>query len=88
LTKGVAVLNDMMFQTQYTSGSAALGINIYDFSMNLSSILSFYLGVNSNPNNLVKIGIKSSGSIFAPQKTVNSDDLIEFLNRNSMKNAQ
>lgn len=85
ITKGILSLKDMTFQTKYISAAAAAGINIYDFSVNWVSIFSFYpvgkmVTQNSkNSKDIVKIGLKATGSMFDPQKTVDSDDLMAFL---------
>jgi hypothetical protein len=90
LTQGMAVLNNVTFKTKYASGSAALGVNLYDFSMNLSSIFSFYPIADSknNPSNVAKIGVKAVGSIFEPKKTVEINELVEFLTKNAANKSR
>lgn len=87
LEKGIALLKNITFNTQYSSGAASMAINIYNFDTNLSSILSFYVpritpdlnDQNANdPNNkdiLTNLNIKLQGNIFSPKQTIDSSEL-------------
>ena len=92
LQKGIALLKNVKFATQYSAGTASFAINIYNFDMQASSILSFYIPatlVKSNISNapnlnldkdaLTHLNIKMQGSIFAPSKTFDSSELKKLL---------
>ncbi|WP_347938674.1 AsmA-like C-terminal region-containing protein [Rickettsia oklahomensis] len=89
LQKGIALLKKVKFTTQYSSGAASFAINIYNFDIDASSILSFYVParlVNLNTSNmssdkdiLAHLNIKMQGSVFAPKKTFDSSDLKKIL---------
>ncbi|MFY9590206.1 AsmA-like C-terminal region-containing protein [Rickettsia endosymbiont of Halotydeus destructor] len=82
LQKGIVLLKNVAFTTQYSSGAASMAVNIYNFNMDLSSILSFYIPnitPNANdPNNKniqTNLGMKIQGSIFNPKQIIDSSEL-------------
>ncbi|ABV73675.1 hypothetical protein A1E_03720 [Rickettsia canadensis str. McKiel] len=89
LQKGIALLKKVKFATQYSSGVASFAINIYNFDMDASSILSFYVpgrlvklntsNTSSDKDTLAHLSIKMQGSIFAPKKTLDSSELKKLL---------
>lgn len=84
LTKGVLTLKNTKFQTKYSAASMSAAINIYDFGLNLASAFSFYpmdkaQSVINKSNDPVKLNIKAIGTIFEPQKTVDSTELTKVL---------
>lgn len=91
LQKGIAVLKNISFATQYSGGGASLAINIYNFEIDSSSILSFYVPAklirSSNPlaapvddkNILTNLNIRMQGSMFAPKKTFDNKVLKTLL---------
>ncbi|BBJ31683.1 hypothetical protein RAS_07920 [Rickettsia asiatica] len=89
LQKGIALLKKVKFATQYSSGAASFAVNIYNFDMDASSILSFYVparlvklntsNTSSDKDSLAHLNIKMQGSIFAPKKTFDSSELKKLL---------
>ena len=89
LQKGIVLLKKVKFATQYSSGAASFAVNIYNFDMDASSILSFYVparlvkfntsNTGSDKDSLAHLNIKIRGSIFAPKKTFDSGELKKLL---------
>lgn len=84
LAKGVLTLKNTKFQTKYTSAALSASINIYDFGLNLTSAFSFYpmdkvQGEINKSYNPVRLNIKAMGTIFEPQKTADSQELLKAL---------
>ncbi|MFV9936157.1 MAG: AsmA-like C-terminal region-containing protein, partial [Rickettsia endosymbiont of Haemaphysalis japonica] len=89
LQKGIALLKKVKFATQYSSGAASFAVNIYNFDMDASSILSFYVparfvklntsNTSSDQDSLAHLNIKMQGSIFVPKKTFDSSELKKLL---------
>lgn len=91
LQKGIALLKDINFVTQYSTGAASFAVNIYNFDMDSSNILSFYIPsslVKPDPKNtssnadksvLSNLSLKIQGNMFAPKKTFNSSALKKLL---------
>lgn len=80
LTGGIISLKDVTFSTLNASGAAAAIINIYDFSINLSSVLSFYLiermeGRVYDNRTATKMELKIIGNIFNPEKKADTTQL-------------
>ncbi|WP_375327413.1 AsmA-like C-terminal region-containing protein [Candidatus Tisiphia endosymbiont of Nemotelus uliginosus] len=86
LNKGIALLKDVLFNTKYISGATALAINIYNYTITLTSILTFYLH-NSPRDDIagdtkippMKLQLDAKGSIFNPTKTIDDNELKKFL---------
>ncbi|MCZ6913241.1 MAG: exodeoxyribonuclease 7 small subunit, partial [Rickettsia endosymbiont of Ixodes persulcatus] len=89
LQKGIALLKKVKFATQYSSGAASFTINIYNFDMDASGVLSFYVparlvklntsNTRADKDTLAHLNIKMQGSIFAPKKTLDSSELKKLL---------
>ncbi|MCC8398976.1 MAG: AsmA-like C-terminal region-containing protein [Rickettsia endosymbiont of Platyusa sonomae] len=93
LKNGIVTIKDVVFNTKYTSGSASLAVNVYNWDMTLSSILSFYiadlklnLNDSSNQNTPVNLKIKTSGTMLDPIKTLDDTELTKALE--NKKNLQ
>jgi hypothetical protein len=85
LSKGLIKMPAITFKTKYTSGTATANINIYDFSLNLNSIFSFFLAKQTKGKNIVdyspsKITVTATGTIFSPKKEAVTKDFEELLN--------
>ena len=79
-------IKEALYNTQYTTGSAAAAINIYNFEMALTSILTFYVkDFNSSKNDTITIKVNSMGSIFAPKKTIDATELQKILDKKVLK---
>lgn len=90
LSKGLIKMPSITFKTKYTSGAASANINIYDFSLNLNSIFSFFFAKQTPGRNVVnyspsKITVKATGSIFSPKKEAITNEFEEFLNTQKKK---
>lgn len=79
LNKGIGLLQDINFTTNYAGGAASLALSIYNYDIELTSILSFYITNNqqnlntmNNKNISSTLAIKANGSIFFPKKTVDA----------------
>ncbi|ADE29872.1 AsmA family protein [Rickettsia prowazekii] len=89
LQKGIVLLKNIKFATQYSSGAASCTVNIYNFDIDSSSILSFYipdkfvklnnLHTSSDKVSLTQLNIRMHGSIFEPKKTFDSSKLKTIL---------
>lgn len=91
LQKGIALLKDINFATQYSTGAASFAVNIYNFDMDSSNMLSFYIpsslvksstknaSANVDKNILSTLNIRMQGSVFAPKKTFDSSELKKLL---------
>ena len=84
LSKGIIKMPSITFKTEYVAGTASASANIYDFSLNLNSILSFYLakptkGRAYTDYSSSKMAITASGSIFTPKKEADTKDLLNLL---------
>jgi len=91
LQKGISLLKNINFATQYSTGAASFAINIYNFDMDSSTILSFYIPSslvksnikNTSPNNdkniLSNLSMRMQGTIFAPKKTFDNSELKKLL---------
>ncbi|HJD56305.1 MAG TPA: exodeoxyribonuclease 7 small subunit [Rickettsia endosymbiont of Pyrocoelia pectoralis] len=91
LQKGILILKNVNFATQYSGSAASLAINIYNFELDSSSILSFYIPAklirSSNPlaapvddkNVLTNLNIRMQGNMFAPKKTFDGTALKKLL---------
>jgi hypothetical protein len=84
LAKGVVTIKDTTLQTKCAAATISAIIDIYNFTLNLSSEFSFYmvdiLSASNNANNkLVKLGMKATGTIFDPKKTVDITELMKLL---------
>ncbi|WP_122036766.1 AsmA family protein [Rickettsia typhi] len=89
LQKGIILLKNIKFATQYSSGAASFAVNIYNFDIDSSSVLSFYipeklvklnnLHTNSDKASLAQLNIRMNGSIFEPKKTFDSSELKKIL---------
>lgn len=83
LQKGIALLKNVNFATQYSTGAASFAINIYNFSMDSTAILSFYIPsslvkLNNSTNDkniLTNLNMRMQGSIFTPKKTFDNNEL-------------
>ncbi len=94
LKNGIVTIKDIVFNTKYTSGSASLAVNIYNWDMALSSILSFYiadskpnLSDSNNKNTPINLKIKTSGTILDPIKTLDESELTKALEKNKRKST-
>lgn len=88
LKKGIGLLRDINFSTNYASGAAYIALNIYNYDIDLSAILSFYIINNpqnfnnmNNKNTSATLGIKANGSLFSPKKTADSAALKKALEK-------
>lgn len=91
LQKGIALLKDINFVTQYSTGTASFKVNIYNFDMDSSNILSFYIpsslvksdtkntSSNADKSVLSNLSVRIQGSMFAPKKTFDSSQLKKLL---------
>jgi hypothetical protein len=85
LKNGIITMKDAAFNTRYSAGSASLAINIYNFQIALSSILSFYLtesvanSTDQHKNIPVNLKIQGSGTIFDLIKVPDATDIIKVL---------
>lgn len=86
LKNGIVTMKDVVFNTKYSSGSASSAVNIYNWDITLSSILSFYiadlklnLNDSSNQNTPINLKIKTSGTILDPIKTLDETELRKAL---------
>ncbi|MCC8371487.1 MAG: AsmA-like C-terminal region-containing protein [Rickettsia endosymbiont of Pseudomimeciton antennatum] len=86
LKNGIVTIKDIVFNTKYSSGSASSVVNIYNWDMALSSILSFYvadlklnLNDSSNQNTPINLKIKTSGTMLDPIKTLDETELTKAL---------
>ena len=93
LQKGIAILKNVNFATQYSTGAASFTVNIYNFDMDSSTMLSFYIpkglvksdaslanSNNSNDQNILSnISMRMQGNIFNPKKTFDSSELKKLL---------
>lgn len=84
LTKGVFTLSDMAFKTKYSAGVGAALLNLYDFSVDASTLFSFYLAKPQRGRSYTdyapaKMGVTMKGNIFSPKKTADTKDLEELL---------
>lgn len=85
LIKGILSLKNIKLQTQYTTAAAEANVNIYNFGINLASIFSFYMlnknTINNYNNNytIIKFGLNIEGTLFSPQKTADSKELLQYL---------
>lgn len=85
LNKGIAILKDILFNTKYISGAASLAVNIYNYGLTLNSILSFYINeeekIKDEDKKIlpVKLQLNAKGTIFNPIKTINDQELQQFL---------
>ncbi|WP_316354132.1 AsmA-like C-terminal region-containing protein [Candidatus Trichorickettsia mobilis] len=92
LIQGVATLKNTTLQTKYANAAVVAAINIYDLQLNLSSLFSFYAfspapnGSKYNSSVPTSLGIKSAGTIIAPQLTADSTSLTEFLQKQQINN--
>ncbi|WP_341756045.1 MULTISPECIES: AsmA-like C-terminal region-containing protein [unclassified Candidatus Tisiphia] len=89
LKNGIVTVKDIIFNTKYTSGAASLAVNIYNWDMALSSILSFYIADlkpnqsdSNNKNTPINLKIKTSGTMFEPIKTLDENELTKALEAN------
>jgi len=87
LQNGIITSKDLLFNTKYSTGTATLALNIYNFEIALSSIFSFYIAdVNyppiTPPKALVPVNLKinASGTIFNPIKVFNDIELTKSIN--------
>ncbi len=93
LNKGVVFLDKMTFNTKYAAGSAALAFNIYDFTLELSSLMSFYLPAGNIPpgsstDNLpTDLKFKITGTVFEPKKIFDSINLEKILKERNPSTA-
>jgi len=88
LKKGIGLLRDISFSTNYASGAASIALNIYNYDIDLSAILSFYIINNpqsinniNNKNISATLGIKANGSLFSPKKILDSAALKKALEK-------
>ncbi|MDR0296574.1 MAG: AsmA-like C-terminal region-containing protein [Rickettsia sp.] len=86
LKNGIVTIKDIVFNTKYSSGSASSVVNIYNWDIALSSILSFYiadlnpnLNDSSNQNTPISLKIKTSGTILDLIKTLDETELRKAL---------
>jgi hypothetical protein len=84
LTKGVVTLSDLAFKTKYSAAVGSAVLNIYDFTVDANTILSFYLAKPQHGRSYTdyapaKIRVDIKGNIFSPKKTANTVDLEELL---------
>ena len=84
LSKGMLELPSIVFKTKYTSGSGAAKFNIYDFTMNSSTVFSFYLakpryGRSANDYGSSKMTVNTTDLIFSPKKEAVTKELEEAL---------
>jgi hypothetical protein len=82
LTNGIVALKNISFNTIYTAGTASAVFSVYDFNLNLSSILSFYImekvsGKGYETKSASQIELKASGTIFGPEKKADYNQLKE-----------
>ncbi|WP_425364032.1 AsmA-like C-terminal region-containing protein [Candidatus Tisiphia endosymbiont of Hybos culiciformis] len=86
LKNGIVTIKDVVFNTKYSGGSASLAVNLYNWDMVLSSILSFYiadskpnLSDSNNKNTPINLKIQTSGTMFEPIKTLDETELTKAL---------
>lgn len=84
LIKGIVKIPSITFQTQYASVSAAANFNIYDFSLDLNSVFSFYLNRSAPGRSYQsrvpsKIAVKASGDLLSPKKEAEITELHQLL---------
>jgi hypothetical protein len=88
IDKGITTLKSMVFKTKYTSGAGGLNFNIYDFTIDANSVLSFYLprvreDRRGNENIRTKMTINSQGNFFNPKKEAKTKELEELIKTRS-----
>lgn len=84
LSKGMITLEQAELKTKYTTGAVSANINIYDFSVNLSSIFSFYVNKASPgrayvDRNATSLTVTANGNLFNPKKEADTKALEELL---------
>ncbi len=91
LQKGIALLKDINFITQYSEGVASFAVNIYNFDIDSSNMLSFYIpssivkpdakntSSNADKSVLTNLSLRIQGSMFAPKKTFDNSQLKKLL---------
>ena len=91
LQKGIALLKDINFVTQYSTGAASFAVNIYNFDMDSSNVLSFYIpsslvksdtkntSSNADKSVLSNLSLRVQGNMSAPKKTFDSSELKKLL---------
>ncbi len=84
LTKGVFKLPSIAFKTKYSAGSGSVIFNIYDFSVDASTIFSFYLakpryGRSSTDYAPTKMTVTAKGNLLSPKKEADTKELEEAL---------
>ncbi|MGI4776267.1 MAG: AsmA-like C-terminal region-containing protein, partial [Janthinobacterium lividum] len=85
LSQGVLNLKNTSLKTKESIASIVASINLYSFALNLDALFSFHprsqlralQGTISRP---MQLGVNVLGTIFAPQKTSDSDKFIQMLN--------
>ena len=69
LSKGILSSDKVNFKTNLSSGASAFNFNIYDFGLNVNSILSFMIASQNTDRNFIdfqtiKLNIITSGNFF------------------------
>lgn len=90
LSKGMINLEQMELQTKYSTGGASAIINIYDFTINLSAIFSYYVNKSSPgkaylDKTATSMTVNATGSLFTPKKEADTKLLEELLNPTIVK---
>jgi len=84
LSKGIFNLPSIAFKTKYTAGSGAAKFNIYDFTVNSSTIFSFYLAKPKYGRSVTDYAastmkVNATDLVFSPKKEAETKELEEAL---------
>jgi hypothetical protein len=82
LQKGIVLIKNLNFSTAYTTGTASIAMNIYNFNIDSSAILSFYVlnsagssSAEGNKNIATNLIIKTQGNIVDLKKSFDGSAL-------------
>ncbi|MCC8417847.1 MAG: AsmA-like C-terminal region-containing protein [Rickettsia endosymbiont of Bryobia graminum] len=83
LEKGVITIQDILFNTKYTSGVASLVTNIYNSDILLNSIFSFYINYGGGDGKLpiINVNVTAKGNISNIIRTADDTELENFLTK-------
>lgn len=84
LSKGVVTLQPLTFKTKYSTGTGSATFNLYDFSIDASSVFSFYVAKPKYGRSVtdyapIKMTITAKGNFFTPKKEADTKKLVDFL---------
>ncbi|XVN42218.1 MAG: AsmA-like C-terminal region-containing protein [Candidatus Rickettsia vulgarisii] len=80
IEKGSITIQDMLFNTKYSSGVASMVTNIYNSEISLNSIFSFYINNDSvnDKFSLINVNVTAKGNVSNIVRTADDAELQNF----------